>query len=832
MIGPAPHTDAPSAAASRLDAIIEYLMIALVVCVPLAGAHEMWGQVALLALAGAMAFCLSVKLAVRPTPRFVWSWAYLPVGLFLALLVLQLAPLPAGLAGVLSSDALAARTKLLGDLPDAANALKRVTLSLYPLATRHDLRLTLAAAAVFVVVVNVHRRPEQIKRLLGAMAAVGVLATVTALAQGHFYHKASWIMSVGRNSAWTDGIISHIRYTEYTNVSMGAALGLLLVKLREGVAGRKLTLQALMAQLRKPRMPAVWCLAGILLIGAVTVLLSPRRGGAVALFLAGAFAAVMLALKAGLKRRRWIVALLALGALAWALHAGFDAARGRLASAQSVDGGQVINDPRVWIGTLPVIGTGSGTHGVVRRVLGGATIPQLPDQAWNRYVQMAEATGLVGLGLGLGFLGIVWWCYARVVRGARLPIHWAAFGIGFALLAIMVHGLGNSGRRVLGSECLAAVLAGILVSMARGLARKHERPERPARAFFFRPLRFAAPCCVVALGLWSLLPATRACLAQAHWKQALSIAYRLRQGDWLGSDEDYGPLESHAAAAARLEPGNVEYRYFLNFCRWRRLCRVRDGRIAELADVPHVVAGTPAIVKDLHRTRRLCPGFGRTYSALGMLQRFVLGEPRGADHIRTGLALAPGDAIACFAAGLLDAMEGRVDDSLPKFRRSLRLESRLLRDVVEVYVRQVNRPDMALAVARGDIGRLLHVANVLRQEPEHHDLADEACREAVALLKVKCRQPNAPAWAFASLAKECLRSRDYEAAIEYFRRALALQYGQVHWRLRLAKALAATGQVPQAMHEARVCLRFQPGMRAARRLIEDMSVLAAAAAAE
>ena len=58
-----------------------------------------------------------------------------------------------------------------------------MTLTFYPLATAHDLRLLLVAAVVLVVVLNVYRRPDQIKRLLGAIAISGGAMALLALAQ-------------------------------------------------------------------------------------------------------------------------------------------------------------------------------------------------------------------------------------------------------------------------------------------------------------------------------------------------------------------------------------------------------------------------------------------------------------------------------------------------------------------------------------------------------------------------------------------------------------------------------------------------------------------------
>ena len=95
----------------------------------------------------------------------------------------------------------------------------------------------------------------------------------------------------------------------------------------------------------------------------------------------------------------------------------------------------------------------------------------------------------------------------------------------------------------------------------------------------------------------------------------------------------------------------------------------------------------------------------------------------------------------------------------------------------------------------------------------------------VELLKKKCSQPDAPASAFASVANIYRREGDNEAAIEHYRRALAIEYGHVQWRLYLARLLAETGRIPEAIHEAKICLRLRPKFAAAEKLIADLSIL-------
>jgi tetratricopeptide (TPR) repeat protein len=142
-----------------------------------------------------------------------------------------------------------------------------------------------------------------------------------------------------------------------------------------------------------------------------------------------------------------------------------------------------------------------------------------------------------------------------------------------------------------------------------------------------------------------------------------------------------------------------------------------------------------------------------------------------------------------------------------------------------VYINRVERPDLAVAIA-GDITyRLSYVANALADMEEHKDIVEKAQARVVELLKEICSGPDASASALASLANVYRRENDNEAAIEHYRRALALDYGQVQWRLSRARLLADTDKIPEAIQEARICLRLRPQFEAATRLIEQLSIL-------
>lgn len=817
---------------SRFDTVIEWLMIALLAFMPLAfGAVEAWSEMVVIALAGAMGLLLALKLTLRRDASLVASWVYVPVAAFLLLALAQLLPLPAGWVAAASPNTAALKTALLGDLPDAGEVLRKMTMTFYPLATAHDLRLVLVAAVVLVVVLNVYRRPDQIKRLLGAIAIIGGAIALLALAQDLFGNgMIYWAVPTGYGTANSGTFVNHSHFGQFMNLSMGAALGLLLVKLHEGFQGREITPLGVVERLGERDQRVVWYLAGMIVLGAAAVFVSLTRGGMIAMLIAGGFTALMIASKRALRGNGWIMTLMALGAFICVLYVGFDAVYSRLATLQELNAyegrRQILKD--IWVSTwkFPVVGTGLGTHAVVYPMFDRSTATALAGHAENEYAQAVEETGIVGLAMLLAFLGIAWASYTRCVRHVSLPIRSAAFGLGFGLLAIMIHSLSDFGQHLPANASLTAVSCGLLVGLGR-MGRSRTRGERRgwlSAVAHFRPLRVAAVLGVAAVWVWALVGAHGARRAEAHWKEALLVEKRLAEDGWLGTNEDYAALLRHAGAAAECEPGNVTYRHWLNVYRWRSISRVSDPKTGAIVMTPQTRAFAERIVEELHQARALCPTFGPAYCVAGQIERFVLDRPDGAEHIRTGFALAPCDPTACFIAGLLEVQEGNFDASAEKFQRAVLLDGGLFGDTASVYIHQANRPDLALTLAAGDTSRLLHVAGLLNGLAEHQELATRARAEAIALLKERCEKPDAPAGALASVASLYSQEKDYQASTDYYRRALALDYGQVEWRFRLAQTLAQSGRVAEAMHEARICLRLRPQMGAAEKLIADLSV--------
>ena len=828
-----PITDTPP---SRFDTVIECLLIALLIFMPLAfGVVHAWSEMVVIAIAAAISICLVLKLACRRDIRFVWSWTYLPIALFLLLSVIQLLPLPAAVVAAISPQTSATKIALLGDLPDADRALRYMTLSFYPHATKHDLRLLLAISTVFVAVVNIYRRRDQIIRLLSAIvlvgAAVGLLALLQTIEGGDRTH---WFAT----NVLEGTFVNHSHFSQFMNLSIGAALGLLLLHLQELFHGsRRLRWSRLIERLAEPRARMVWLLIPMMVVGMATVILSMSRAGAISLLLAGSFTALVLASKRSLTGRGWIIALLALGAFVCVLYTGFDAVYDRLATMRGSedpydDRWEMLKDTSVIWSKFPLLGTGLGTYEVVYPMFERPTVRNLASHAENEYAQITGELGILGLLLMLTFLAMVWPAYARLVREKAESISIVAFGLGLGLLAVMIHSFSDFGQHLPANACLTAITCGLLVGLAKLQTKSKRRtvekstsqdtgaPAPAGRSWLFAPLLVA----LVAVWGWALFAIGKVQTAERHWQQAQWLEDDLRQEGWQASNQDYINLLSRAKAASKLDPDNIEYRHWLNVYRWRYVSRTVDAKTGELLLTEPELGFTQQIIDDLQEARRLCPTFGQTYGVIGQLELFVLNQPAGADHIRKGYELAPNDAAACFMAGLLDAREQKFDASIQKFGRALTLDPSRFGEIADVYIHTIDRPDLAVEMAADDIGRLFTVASLLSQETEHTELAEQARTRARQTLKAMCDKPDAPGWALGRMADFYRQDSKHAEAMALYRRALDRDYGQVHWRLGFARSLAAEGQVDQAIREAKLCLRLRPQFVAAKRLIEQLSV--------
>ncbi len=814
---------------SVFDKVIELLLTSLLIFMPFAfGAVEAWSEEVVIVLVVAITICFLLKLIFEEHTRMVWSWAYVPVALFIIVVVFQIIPLPSGLVNTISPNTAATKIKLLGDLPNSGNLSESMTLSFYPNATKHNLRLVLAIAAVFFVVVNVYRREDQIKRLLAAIAIIGGLVIVLALAQDLFGNgKIYWFISPQAGKAYSGTFVNHSHYGQFINLSIGAALGLVLVSIHETFMGKKVNIAMVFEYFSSPDSKLIWFLLAMIVFGAATVFVSLTRGGMISMLIAAGFITLVLSWRQSMKGRGWIIVLIALAAFICVLYIGFDAVYDRLATLGELQqfGGsrwQIVKDiSRAWT-KFPFFGTGLGTHEVVYPMFDRSTNASLAAYAENEYAQTAEETGLIGLASLVVFGILIWISYFRNIRTASVPIHLAAYGLGFGLLAIMLHSLSDFGQHLPANAFLSAISCALLLTFSR-IGQKVNPGMKVINTS--RSIRIIVFICVSGVCIWALFGANNARLAEAHWKKALAIEQGIMESDWQASDEEYAGLILNAARATDYQPENVKYNHWLNVYRWESISRHIDPNTGEIVITEHEMKFVPRIVTELNNVRLLCPTYGATYCIVGQLERFILNDPNGADHIRKGFQLAPCDPTACFVSGLLDIEEQQINASFDKFNRAVELDGRFFQSAANIYINRVIRPDLAVTLAGDNSSRLSYVAEELADIEEHKDIVEKARARVIELLRERCSGPEASASAFASLANIYRRKGNSEAAIEHYCCALEIDYGQVQWRFALANLLAEANRINEAIHEARICLRLNPQFKAAEDFIARLSVL-------
>jgi len=817
---------------ARFDRGIEVLLVALLAFMPLAfGAVEAWSEEVVIALAALISVCFLLKASVCRGTQVAWTWSYVAVAVFVLAVILQVIPLMPGLVRLISPSTVARKSELLGDLTNASEALSTMTISFYPHATWHDLRLVLAVVAVFFVTLNVVQRSDQVMHLLTAIAIIGAAFALLALAQNLFGNdKIYWFVPTALGDGTRSGpFVNHSHYSQFMNLSVGAMLALIIVKVREGLTNRPTTAEGIAEYLTSPDAKVVCVLFAMAMLGLATMLMSLSRGGGLSMLIAGTCTALIVNFRIPFKGTGWIVAVLALGAFVCVLYIGFDAIYDRLATLADLSElgssrWQIVKDIAIAWTRFPVLGTGLGTHEVVYPEFDRSTIPVLASYAENEYAQAAEETGIIGLLALVVFAVFVWIHYVRAVRGSdRVLICSAAYGLGFGLIAIMVHSLSDFGQHVPANAFLSAIFCALIIRLSRigdGRTDAVVGTGERARKYWVGGL-------VVLSGLWicALVDANNARLGEGHWGKALAAERNLMERDWQGSDEEYSYLLSHAMKAADRQPGNVKYQHWLNIYRWHTISRTTDPNTGQIVLPAEAMEFAHQIVERLNHVRSLCPTFGATWCVLGQLERSLLGlNEEGARHIRTGATLGPCDPTARLAAGQLEAEEGRTDLAFEHLEKAIELDERLFPDVAAVLVDQLDRLDVILQFAGDDVERLCAALTLLESLADAQDSVDGVHREAVARLEQRCREDAVAPLTLVALAQAFEWEGHTSQAIEYYSKALESDYSKVDWHFNLAKLYEKIGSLAEAIGEAKVCLHFRPEHASAKQLIERLSV--------
>ncbi len=791
------------------------------------GAVEAWSELVTLVAAALLSGCLLLRLFCDHGFRPIRSWLYLPPAMFLLLVAGQLVSLPMSLIQWIAPTTASLKQELLAS---SALPVDRLTISFYPLATAHGLRLFLVATTVLVVTANMFRRSRDIERLLLAIFVIGCAEALLALTQ--IATGATMIYwSVPAGQATSGSFVNYSNFSQFMNLSLGAGIALLVVGFdqdrraedRHGEWYPRITWER-----------HGWILAGIVLC-AISILASRSRNGAFSLLIAAAVVATALYHRGSLSWRGWLMGTAPLGVLTIVLFFGFDATFQRLSTLQQVNEYEgrwemTLGTLRTWW-AFPLFGTGLGTHEYIFPLFDTAVTPVVAGHADNDFAQLLEETGLIGGTIFLLFaIGMVRLLTQLIFRG-HTSLAYAAYGMTFGLIAVAVHSATDFGQRLPANACLTAAFCGLTLAIAA-----KEPCNRNANNGLTHPRFFAVtrkPMSVLAgslllpfVGVWSwaLLTGYQAYLGERWWAAAAELESQLQAAPNSATDQDYVDLISAATGAAESQPTNVKYGYWLNTYRWASIDRTLFGQ-SDAAAVPRqALPFAKKIADELAAVRSDCPTYGPPYALEGELRLFVLQDPRGEELIRQAVRLSSYDPPTCLVGGQIAARNRQIAEATALMNRAVELQPSYFSEVIGIYLDELKRLDLAEALAGQDYQRMQTLAAACDASTEFAPDAPRISANAVQVLRDRVTRLQAPATELADLARIDFAAGNFDSAIGLYRQALSFVYKQIDWRLNLARALIQAQRPEEALREVRICLRIRPQYPPAQQLLEELAI--------
>jgi len=430
--------------------------------------------------------------------RFRASGLGIPAVLFIAVLLLQMIPLPAG-ARYMLSPKLEARELSAGSvlaqagLPGETESPSWRPLSIDPPATLDALLLFLAYAALFVVVYNLVDSRRRLLRMTRALVAFAALVAFVGLLQDLSGVERVYGLKEMRYGGSPYGpYVNHNHFAGLMEMMIPLTFVLLLRRiLRPSSSGGSTPITSQGVPLpdgdgpRGERTGQAILLGLALAVMSAGMLLSLSRGGLIALSLAVGMVIVLLAIRG--RMGRWqlpVVGLLLAGSLAVFLWIGPSSVVNHFRRAETVQ-----NEPSFWTRLLvwraslgvfadfPVLGTGLGTYPL-------AFLPYYPvgtEKTWreahNDYVELLVEAGVLGaLAAALGLLALLVRLLGPILGRREVKERLIYYGLCTGILSLLLHSLVDFNLQVPGNAALFVVLLAMALAQ-RSVLRRSRRQE-------------------------------------------------------------------------------------------------------------------------------------------------------------------------------------------------------------------------------------------------------------------------------------------------------------------------------------------------------------------
>jgi len=864
-----PSTDsrasAPTVSALTFDRLllraVDAGLIASLFAVPLVmGGRIAWGQLVLVVFSLWVGVCWCARQCLRRQAGWVRTPAGVLILAALGLVGLQLVCLPPSLLDVFSPRLHEALWLWAPDAQAAGPLGAWSTVSMTPAATRDALVLLLAFALLFLTTAQRVQAVEDAQRLIRSIALATVVMAVFALVQYVTNNgKLYWFFA---HPSWHEAVNVQGSFSNRNHFAQFIALGIgpLVWWVHEGLRNRprKHPTRRQPWAKKSSRFGTAAGLRVIALGFCVFVgLLSLSRGGAMAMFVAGIVCLAILHRGALVSRK---TALGAIGAgllVAACLQVfGYERVADRLNDFESVEKLDGLHERRqLWqadaaaVADYPLLGTGLGSHREVcpmyvhnEYTAGGFEY----SHAENGYLQVAMETGLPGLALALGAVGLcLYWCLDSFRRNSSMPVLLCLAAVAPALAANFAHSLVDFVWYVPGCMIVVVILAACACRL-RNISG--DRSGQPAVATPIpRPVWIAAALCLAAIGCGMVRNRLAAVEAEPSWHRYLSLSREFndtdeaehrhsllcRMAEELSVVVDRQP--DHARAHIRLAEVRVKLFDDAGDCEAGSL-DVRQVREAVLAsrfesyDAMHdwlrrAFGGRgehlDAAWKHARRGLALCPLQGSGYLYLANLS-FLEGphSPGKTDYVKQAVTARPFDGAVLFAAGQEAFLAGDSQAGLEYWRASYRAGSDR-QEILLQHLAAKTPAEVFLEMFPSDLDALKLVLKHYRQLERPDDLRfvlsryTAACEAEASTLP---RQTAARCWAEAAGAYRAVG--DMETALECLRKAVGYDANDFHARRAMGLCLYKLEQFEEAQQHLTWCLRRKPGDRQLRSQVE------------
>lgn len=786
-----------------------------------------WAEAVFVASATLLAGLLAVRLRVDRSfraPRGAIP-VVLSIVAFVGLVLLQLAP-TGWLVKVVSPAAASVRAELLTDVLAAnprsfavASAAGDVRMSLYPHETARHLRLLLAVTAVFLATLCVTQSRTVMRRVLWLACAAGAVVAGVAL----LHHALGWdkiynVIVSPAHTMRTAPMVNHSHFAQFMNLSIGAALALAFGAIASFAAERPerrqggwIEMLGTRENLGRLALPVV-----TLLLAVPAVVLSGSRGGLLSMGVAAVLTAAAACARPKLRGVAAIamVLIVVVGAVVVTSSAHVQS---RIAALSQTSAGAdrislLKSQSRIWA-DYPVVGTGLGTFEWVFAQHDTTRPINIATHAENEYAQLMTETGIVGVLIALVFLVMVGRAYGKAVgtggrRGAK------TLGLGYGLIAILVHSATDFGQHVPANAAVTAILTACVVNCAASRREEAHPVAGRANGLWSKACRLGA--LVLAAGL--VFCTWHADLARRASAASFEPAY-----DLLVAGKPVTPVQVDAVLAATRRAVDLQP------CDANRLYRL--GLAQAAAAATRAVGEREPLLKQALDTSLLacatCPTFGPPYSVAGQILRAGGDRARGERLIELASRLAPQDGVSAQIVGEIRLARGDVDGAIEAFRRAQSTAGVGEGEIVEYLL---SRPDGANVAVRYAGGRWELLAVIVQRlsDLKRPQEAESARQAWLAVLRREVQAENASAAALREMGRYLARSGNRAESIQYWNRAMITvrPTPPLEWRLEFARLLSEDGQFLQAIAQVQAVLDERPTWNEARALLADLETRA------